>query len=112
MFKFWCYKGVVNMNKRIQAMVNYVLKKTIYPESIEITYDRSDYLLSERQRETKRLCEYMLAQPVEIPDGAMLVGMIRFDKCPYPSDFMKKTGFKHTREIQANFFNIQNIILW
>ena len=96
------------MTERIENMVNYVLKKTIYPEPREIEYDRADYLLSERCRETKRLCEYMLAQEVAIPDEALMVGMIRFDKCPYPSDFMKKIGFKHTREIQSEFFDISN----
>jgi len=69
------------MTKRIENMVNHVLKKTIYPEPREIEYDRADYLLSERCRETKRLCEYMLAQEVAIPDEALMVGMIRFDKC-------------------------------
>lgn len=96
------------MNDRIKNMAETVLKKTIYPEPKEIGYDRADYLLSKRHRETKRLCEYMLAQDVVIPDGALLVGMIRFNKCPYPSDFMKKHGFTYTKEIQKNFFSIAN----
>ena len=96
------------MTERIENMVNHVLKKTIYPEPREIEYDRADYLLSERCRETKRLCEYMLAQEVAIPDEALMVGIIRFDKCPYPSDFMKKKGFKHTEEIQQHFFDFKN----
>jgi pyruvate-formate lyase len=96
------------MTERIQNMVASILQKTIYPESIEITYDRADYLLPERIRESKRLCDYMLAQEVAIPDGARLVGMIKFDKCPYPSDFMRKYGFKHTREIQQSFFDASN----
>ncbi|MBQ2897742.1 MAG: hypothetical protein IJE46_05430 [Clostridia bacterium] len=93
------------MTERIKNMVDYILKKTIYPEAKEIKYDRADYLLSERLRATKRLCEYMLAQDVTIPDGALMVGMIKFDKCPYPSDFMRKVGFKHTGEILDNFFD-------
>ena len=95
------------MTERIERMVEYVLKKTIYPEPKEITYDRGDYLLPERYMQTKRLCEYMLAQDVAIPEGALLVGMIRLNKCPYPSDFMRKTGFKHTKEIQDIFFNTE-----
>lgn len=96
------------MTERIKKMTEYILKKTIYPASKETVYDRADYLLPERFRETKRLCEYMLAQEVAVPEGALLVGMIKFDKCPYPSDFMRKFGFKHTKEIQRNFFDISN----
>ena len=50
----------------------------------------------------------MLAQEVAIPDEALMVGMIRFDKCPYPSDFMRKIGFKHTKEIQQHFNGFKN----
>lgn len=100
--------GVLIMTDRIKDMAENVLKKTIYPEPKEITYDRADYLLSKRLRETKRLCEYMLAQDVVIPESALMVGMIRFDKCLYPSDFMKKQGFTYTQEIQRNFFGITN----
>ena len=96
------------MTERIRAMAEGVLKKTIYPTPKEITYDRADYLLPQSQMETKRLCEYMLAQDVVIPDGALLVGMMQFKKCPYPSDFMKKRGFKHTKELQTEFFSIDN----
>ena len=95
------------MTDRIKKMAEAVLKETIYPESKEISYDRSDYLLPERFMNTKRLCEYMLAQDVKIPQGALMVGMIRFDRCPYPSNFMSKIGFKYTREIQSNFFNTE-----
>ena len=80
------------MTERIKLMAEGVLKKTIYPTPTETTYDRADYLLPTSQMETKRLCEYMLAQDVVIPDGALLVGMMQFKKCPYPSDFMKKRG--------------------
>ena len=96
------------MTDRISRMVDTILQKTIYPESREITYDRADYLLPQRFRETKRLSEYMLAQEVAIPEGARLIGLIKFDKCPYPSDFMRKFGFTHTREIARNFFDASN----
>ncbi len=96
------------MTERIRAMAEGVLKKTIYPNPKEITYDRADYLRPQSQMETKRLCEYMLAQDVVIPDGALLVGMIQFKKCPFPSDFMKKRGFHHTKELQNEFFSIEN----
>ena len=96
------------MTDRIKRMAEGVLKKTIYPESRAIEYDRGDYILSKRMRETKRLCEYMLAQDVTIPDGALLVGLMRFWKCPYPSDFMLKAGFTHTNEILQSFFEFKN----
>ncbi len=95
------------MTDRIKNMVESVLKKTIYPEQTEADYDRADYLLSERKRETKRICEYMLAQKAAIPEGAQMVGLIKFDKCPYPTDFMRKNGFKYTKEIQRNFFGLE-----
>lgn len=94
------------MIDRIKAMAEGVLEKTIYPETREVTYDRADFLLSQRHRETKRLCEYMLGQEVAIPEGALLVGMIKFTKCPYPSDFMGKIGFKYTKEVRESFGSV------
>ena len=73
-------KEISPMTERIENMVSAILKKTIYPEQEEIEYDRADFLLSERMRQTKRICEYMLAQPVAIADGARMTGMIKFDK--------------------------------
>ena len=96
------------MTERIKRMTENVLIQTIYPKPIEISYDRADYLLSKRMREAKRLCEYMLAQEVAIGNDTRLVGLMCFDKCPYPSDFMKKKGFTHTKEIQKNFFALEN----
>lgn len=92
------------MTDRIKSMVETVLKKTIYPSPKATQYDRADFLMPERYRSTKRLCEYMLAQDVVLAEGGRLAGMIRLDLCPYPSDFMSKIGFRHTKEIQAEFF--------
>ncbi len=92
------------MNERIKKMAEGVLKKTIYPETKAGEYDRADFLLSDTMRETKGICDYMLAQDVAVPEGALLVGMIKFEKCPFPSDFANKDGFKHTCELLDTFF--------
>lgn len=96
------------MTERIKNMVQDVLEKTLYPAAVETSYDRADYLLSKRARETKRVCQYMLAQEVKIPENALMVGMISFDKCPYPTNFMKKNGFTNTHEVLQNFFFIEH----
>ena len=95
------------MTERIKKLAEAVLTKTIYPTPREATYDRANYLLSDTMRETKGVCDYMLAQEVSIPLGALLVGMIKFDKCPYPSDFANKTGMRHTRDLLGRFFGTE-----
>ena len=92
------------MTDRIKAMVEGVLKKTIYPETKYARYDRADYLLSDRMRQTKRVCDYILAQDVVVPEGALMAGLIKFEKCPYPSDFANKDGLVYTCELLDTFF--------
>ncbi len=96
------------MTERIQRMVNHILNETIYPPAVEVEYDRADFLLSETHRETKRLCEYILAQPIQIPDEARLAGTIKFGKFPYPADFMSKHGMRYAGELLEHFRSYNN----
>lgn len=96
------------MTDRIQKMAQKVLEESIYPAPVQIGYNREDLLLSKRIRETKRICEYMLAQEVKVEQDTLLVGLMNFNRCPYPTDFMKKLGFVNTYEVQEHFFSIEN----
>lgn len=93
------------MTERIERMVKGVLKKSIYPEPKSVEYDRQDLFLPDVILQTKRLCDYMIAQDVAISDDARLIGQIRFDNCPYPSNFMAQTGAKHFQEMWSYFYN-------
>lgn len=91
------------MTERIKNMADSVLKEFFYPESKECIYDRMDLLLPERILQTKRVCDYMKSQDVHIPENAMFVGLLGFDKCPYPTDFSLKSGLCHTNEMWNTF---------
>ena len=93
------------MTERIERMLKGVLEKTIYPEPKAIEYDRADLFMPDVLLQTKRLCKYMLGQDVVISADAKFIGQIRFDACPYPSNFMAQTGAKRFREIWDSFYN-------
>ena len=100
------------MNDRIKRMAEGVLKKTIYPEPKVIEYDENDLFLSDVIMQTKRLCDYMVAQDVAISDDSRLVGQIRFNACPYPSDVFPRMGHKRFSEVCGEFYckQIENLV--
>lgn len=91
------------MNHRIKDMAERVLRESIYPEPKPIEYDKFDLLLPDTIMNTKRLCEYMLAQDVKVAEGALLAGAIRFDGS-VPSDLFPRTGHKRFDELLKNFY--------
>ncbi len=85
-------------------MVQRILQKTIYPEPKSIEYDRMDVLLPDVIRNTKRLCEYMAAQEVVLPDDALFAGQIKYDGS-VPADIMTRSGHKSFEELIQHFYN-------
>ncbi len=60
------------MNERISELTKLTLEGKMYATPVETVYDREDLFLSKQQRESKRLCEFILNQePVLTPYSAM-----------------------------------------
>ena len=92
------------MNERIARLAAYARKNEIYPEIVKVDYDRCDLFLTELRCDTKRLCEYMLAQPVSLLPDMRLTGFFRFDGS-VPSDLFPRIGHRHFAEICSKFYN-------
>lgn len=92
------------MNERIARLAAYAQGHEIYPEIVKVDYDRCDLFLTELKRDTKRLCEYMLAQPVSLLPDMRLTGFFHFDGS-VPSDLFHRTGHRHFNEICSQFYN-------
>ncbi len=93
-----------SMNERIARLSSFVLKEYLYLDSVPVEYDRCDLFLSDLRRDTKRLCEYMLAQPVCLREDMRLTGFFYFDGS-VPSDLFPRTGHKRFQEFRAQFYN-------
>ena len=54
------------MNKRIVELTKLTLEGKMYASPNKIEYDREDLFLSRQQRESKRLCEFILNHDTNI----------------------------------------------
>ena len=91
------------MTERIQKLTELVLQGKMLPEAQAVEYDRTDLFLSEKQRDAKRIYEYVTAQkPVLTPYSAM-TGLLVFDRT-IPGDAMSCAGLKNIKAIHTDFY--------
>lgn len=98
------------MNERINALTKLTLAGNMYVNPVTTQYDREDQFLPRQQRESKRLCEYIINQEPLITEYSKMTGFFNFDGTCVGDAFRRK-GHKGWAEARADFYlkSIDNI---
>ena len=98
------------MNKRIEELIKKTLKGEMYANSITTTFDREDLFLPRQQKESKRLCEFILNQEPVLTQYSKMTGFFNCDDS-IVGDAFRRGGHKNTQEVMSSFYlkNIDNI---
>jgi hypothetical protein len=67
------------MNERIKKLVQKTIAGEMWVEVIKTGYDRKDLFLSTVKMSGKRVCEYILNQPIHIIEESCFTGLMKFD---------------------------------
>jgi len=91
------------MNKRIVELTKLTLEGKMYASPNKIEYDREDLFLSRQQRESKRLCEFILNQEPVLTEYSKMTGFFDFDGSVV-GDAFRRGGHKATQEAFKLFY--------
>ena len=91
------------MNERIRKLTELTLKGEMYAHPTKTEYDREDLFLSRQQRESKRLCEFILNQEPVLTQYSKMTGFFNCDSSVV-GDAFRRMGHKHTAEVMSNFY--------
>lgn len=99
------------MNDRIQKLVEMTIKGEMYIEPNPTEYDRKDLFLPPVKMSGKRVCEYILNQPIKIWEESCFTGTLMFDGS-VEGDVFGRAGHKNLRMLDANYYNrpIDNLL--
>lgn len=67
------------MNKRISKLTELTLAGKMYAEMTSTQFDREDMFLSKQNRESKRLCEYIMNQEPVLTKYSKFTGFFQCD---------------------------------
>ena len=67
------------MNERISKLCELTLKGEMFVNPVKTAFDKRDLFLERGERDTKRLCEYLLNQDPKITEFSLFTGMFNFD---------------------------------
>lgn len=91
------------MNERIEHLLNKTLKGEMYVHPIKTEYDRMDLILSEQEKDVKRICEYILNQKPLLTKYSAFTGFFIFDGSVV-GDVFQRSGHRKMREFFKNFY--------
>lgn len=84
------------MTERIERLVRLANRQDLYAASVMPEFDPTDEALPTPQRTAKRLCEYILQQPVYLTEDNRFTGMLRFlGELDVPSDVFHRAGHEY-----------------
>ena len=92
------------LNGRINELLKLTLAGKMYAEHIETTYDREDIFLSKQQRESKRLCEYIMNQEPVLTEYSKMTGFFNFDDHTVAGDAFKRYGHIESYKMFNEFY--------
>lgn len=92
------------MNERIKRLQAAALQGEIFPAAVKVEYDEFDLKLADPLRISKRLSEYMEAQPCHFSEDNELVGLMHFDGS-VEAELFPRTGHKAFSETCGKFYN-------
>ena len=91
------------MNKRIETLTNLTLKGEMYAHPVATKFDREDLFLSRQQRESKRLCEFILNQEPVLTEYSKMTGFFNCDSSVVGDAFHRR-GHKAFEAIKNDFY--------
>ena len=91
------------MNERIKKLTELTLSGQMYAEPIKTVYDEADRFLSKQERESKRICEYILNQEPKLTEYSCLTGFFNFDGSVV-GDAFRRGGHTVTKNTQRLFY--------
>lgn len=91
------------MNKRIENLVNLTLNGEMYANPVATEFDREDLFLSKQQRESKRLCEYILNQEPVITLYSEMTGFFNLNSSVV-GDAFKRQGHENSKKMFDYFY--------
>lgn len=98
------------MTERILRRATLVNTEDFYPKAILPKFSELDNNLPEALKISKRLCEYLAVQAVNLEDDCLFAGQIRFDPSVH-SDLFHRTGHPHFRDVYEKYYakTVENI---
>ena len=94
------------MTERIQELVKKTVAGELFPQTVELKYDREDYFLPPTIMSAKRSSEYILAQEPFISELTALTGFLRFDgKEGVLGDIFGRPGHENFSKLCKYFYN-------
>lgn len=91
------------MTTRIAKLTELTLKGEMYAYPTTTEYDQEDRLLSRQQRESKRLCAYILNQEPVLTEYSKMTGFFNFDGSVV-GDAFHRTGHRAFGELLQEFY--------
>ena len=91
------------MNERIKKLTELTLKGEMYAQPTKTEFDREDLFLSRQQKESKRLCEYILNQEPVLTEYSKMTGFFNCDGSVV-GDAFRRSGHKYTGEVMSQFY--------
>ena len=91
------------MNERIKGLFELTMAGKMLPKTERPVYDEGDLLLPKHERESKRLCEYILNQEPMLTEYSAMTGFFRFDSSVV-GDAFKRQGHKGTNKALDLFY--------
>ena len=91
------------MNERIKKLTELTLSGQMYAEPIKTVYDEADRFLPKQERESKRICEYILNQEPKLTEYSCLTGFFNFDGSVV-GDAFRRGGHTVTKNTQRLFY--------
>ncbi len=91
------------MTERIKNLTELTLKGEMFPPRKKTVYDENDALLSREERESKRICEYILNQEPMLTPYSSMTGFFHFDGSVV-GDAFRRSGHPETQKALNLFY--------
>ena len=91
------------MTERIEKLTQLTLKGEMYASPVATEFDREDLLLSKREMESKRLCEFILNQNPVITPYSKMTGFFNCNGTVV-GDAFRRIGHKEFERLAAEFY--------
>lgn len=91
------------MNERIKRLEELAMSGEMRVQTVETQFDRMDLLLSEQERDVKRICDYILNQQPKLTEYSSLTGFFRFDGSVIGDSF-NRSGHTNTKAFMREFY--------
>lgn len=91
------------MNTRISELTKLTLEGKMYANPVAVEFDREDLFLSKQQRESKRLCEFILNQEPVLTEYSKMTGFFNCNGSVV-GDAFRRMGHEATRKIMSDFY--------